>query len=105
MSEGMPFVKIAAKKGVEPSKMLGVETNGQKILLANLDGAYYAMGNTCTHMGCMLSDGDLIGEKVKCACHGSEFSLKTGSVVKGPAKKPEPTYLVKIEGDQIMVDV
>jgi 3-phenylpropionate/trans-cinnamate dioxygenase ferredoxin subunit len=56
-------------------------------------------------MGCMLSDGELTGENVKCVCHGSIFSLKTGGVVKGPARQPEPAYQVKVEGEDIMVAV
>ena len=56
-------------------------------------------------MACMLSDGTLRGENVTCSCHGSIFEVKTGNVVKGPARKPEPVFQVKVEGDQILVDV
>jgi 3-phenylpropionate/trans-cinnamate dioxygenase ferredoxin subunit len=55
-------------------------------------------------MGCELSYGLLNGENVTCACHGSVFNVKTGSVVRGPAKKPTPTFEVKVEGDQILVN-
>jgi nitrite reductase/ring-hydroxylating ferredoxin subunit len=101
----MPFVKVAAKKDLESHKTMGAQASGKEILLTSLGGAYYAIGNSCTHMGCMLSQGELTNENVKCVCHGSVFSAKTGSVVKGPAKKSEPTYQVKVEGDYIMVNV
>ena len=101
----MGFFKVASTKDLGPGKMKGVEAGGKPILVVNLAGEYYALGNVCTHMGCMLSDGALHGETVQCQCHGSVFNVKTGSVVNGPAMKPEPTYQVKVEGDQVMVNV
>jgi nitrite reductase/ring-hydroxylating ferredoxin subunit len=85
--------------------MKGVTTSGISVLLINLNGKYYALGNTCTHMGCKLSNGFLQGEVVQCSCHGSRFEVKTGKVVGGPALKPEPTYETKVEGDQIQIKI
>jgi len=53
----------------------------------------------------MLSNGVLKAESVQCPCHGSVFDIKTGKVVKGRAKKPEPVFQVRVEGDQILVNV
>jgi nitrite reductase/ring-hydroxylating ferredoxin subunit len=101
----MGFVKIALVKDLEPGKMIGAEANGREIVVVNVDGNYYAIGNRCTHMSCMLSEGMLRGQNVTCSCHGSVFDLKTGNVVKGPAKKPEPVFQVKAEGEQILVNI
>jgi len=101
----MGFVKTASTKDLEPGKIMGVEVGGKEVFLANLGGTYYAIGNRCTHMACMLSDGTLKGENVTCTCHGSIFEVKTGNVVKGPARKPEPMFQVKVEGDQILINV
>ena len=101
----MGFFKVASTKDLSPGKMKGVEAGGKQVLLANLAGQYYAIGNVCAHMGCLLSDGILKGENVQCVCHGSVFDVKTGKVVNGPAQKPEPAYQVKLEGDQILVNV
>ncbi len=75
------------------------------ILLANLDGRIYAMGNKCTHRGCVLSDGELNGNNVQCRCHRSVFDIKTGKVVKGPAKNPEPVYQTSIEEDHVSISI
>ena len=104
-SEKMGLVKIAATKDLVFVNLKGVEVNGKEICLVNLDNTYYAIGNRCTHMGCMLSDGEFTGENIRCSCHGSVFSVKTGNVIKGPAKNPASIYPVKVEGDQIMIDV
>jgi len=101
----MGFVRAVLKKDLEPGKMLGIEVDGKKILLANLAGTYYAIGNRCTHRGCMLSDGKREGENIRCPCHRSVFDVKTGNVLKGPAKKPEPVFQVKVEGDQVLANV
>jgi nitrite reductase/ring-hydroxylating ferredoxin subunit len=101
----MGWVKVASIEDLEAGKMIGVEASNKEILLVNVEGMYYAIGSRCTHMSCMLSDGTLKGENVTCPCHGSVFNAKTGDVAKGPAKKPEPAFEVKVEGDQIFVNV
>jgi 3-phenylpropionate/trans-cinnamate dioxygenase ferredoxin subunit len=100
------FVKVASAKDVATGKMLGVEADGKLILVANVNGKHYAIGNKCTHRGCKLSAGTLKENGVvECPCHGSNFDLKTGNVVKGPAAKPEPAFQVKVEGEVLFVDL
>ena len=101
----MGFVKVASAGMLGPAQKLGVEAGGRKILLTNIDGPFYAIGDYCTHLSCFLSDGQLRGENIQCSCHGSIFNVKTGAVIKGPAKKPEMTYQVKVDGDQVMVNI
>jgi len=110
----MGFVKVASVKDLLPGKkidvklggrsILGIGVGGKSILIVNLDGKFYAIGNKCTHLGCKLSDGKIDGETIICHCHGSVFDIKNGKVLKGPAKTPETTYKIKIDGNDIMVD-
>ena len=100
----MGFVRVTFTKDLGPGKMLGVEANGKQILLVNLNGKYYAIGNKCTHRGCMLSEGELQGEMVLCTRHGSRFAVQTGIVMTGPAKRLEPQFEVKVDGEQISVN-
>lgn len=101
----MGFVKVLSAKELPSGSMKAVEVNGKPVLLANLEGEYYAIGNVCTHMSCTLTDGTLNGEVVTCPCHGSRFNIKNGAVVGGPAKKPEPAYQVKTEEGQILINM
>jgi nitrite reductase/ring-hydroxylating ferredoxin subunit len=101
----MGFVRVALAKDLKADEMKSTEAGGKEICVANVAGTFYAIGNRCTHMGCLLSDGALRGEKVTCPCHSSTFNFRTGAVVKGPAKKSEPVYEVKVEKDQVLVDV
>ena len=98
-------VRIASTKDLPPGKMMGVENSGKEVLVANLNGEYYAIGNICTHASCKLSEGTLNGEKVRCPCHGSTFDIRTGAVLKGPAKNSEPSFKLRIDGDQILVSI
>ena len=101
----MGFVKLASVNDAKPNSMMRVTVNDQKILLANVNGNYYAIGDKCTHRGCQLSKGKLQGETVVFPCHGSTFDLKTGNFVKGPTKNPEPAYELKVENNDIMINL
>ena len=59
---------------------------GQRIALFNVEGTYYAIGDTCTHRFGPLSEGDVQGTKVTCPWHGADFDLKTGAAL-GPQRR------------------
>ena len=99
----MEFVKLASINDVKPNSMKGLTIKDQKILLANANGTYYAIGDKCTDRGCQLSKGELKGDTVVCPCHGSTFDLKTGNFLKGPTKKPESAYELKVENNDVMI--
>ncbi len=97
------FVKVAETAEVPPGKTKKVTVDGEEILIANVEGKYYAMRNKCTHRGGDLSKGSLSGKVVKCPRHGAKFDVTTGEVAAGPAKESEPTYEAKVEGKNVML--
>ena len=101
----MPFLKLFSAQDLKPNQMKAADAAGKSVLIANLEGTFYAIGNKCTHMACSLSNGTLKGENIQCPCHGSIFNVKTGEVVGGPASKPEPKYDVKVENGQVMISI
>ena len=101
----MGYVRALSVRDLEPGAMRRVDVNSHKILVVNLKGKYYALGDICMHRGCSLSNGTISGENVVCPCHGSTYNIVTGSVVTGPTQKPEPTFQVKVEGDLIVVNI
>ena len=82
-----------------------VEANGQSIALFNVDGALYAIDNTCTHVGGSLGEGDLIDDTVSCPWHGAQFNVKTGEVLSPPAGSGVRSYAVKVEGNDVFVEL
>ncbi len=82
-----------------------VEAHGEMIVLLNVGGELYAINDECTHSACSLSDGSLEDDVIECACHGSQFNVKTGDVQAGPADEPVPTYPVQVYGDIVYVSL
>jgi len=103
--EKMSFVRVASTRDVAPGAMKGITADSTEILLVNLAGTYFAIGNICRHMGCRISMGTLSGDVVTCPCHGSQYNVKTGTIVRGPTIEPEPPYEVRVEDDQILVRI
>ena len=95
------FIKVAEVDGFPPGKMRRVEIGGQRILLANVRGQFYATDDTCTHEDASLSTGFLKDEWVKCPLHGSRFNVCTGEVVDEPADVNLRTYAVRVDGNDI----
>ncbi|MEM3523219.1 MAG: Rieske (2Fe-2S) protein [Thermoproteota archaeon] len=81
--------------------MMGVKADNVDVLVANLKGEIVALSNKCTHRGCLLSNGKLIGVIVQCPCHGAKFDLLTGEVKAGPAVKPLKKYEVVVEEGKV----
>jgi len=94
----------ASTRDITVGSMIGIESGEKNVLIANLNGKFYAINNVCTHMGCSLSNGILRGTQVQCPCHGSTFDVTNGALVHGPAKLPEASFKVIVEGEKISVD-
>ena len=99
------LLKIATVSDVPPGRGAAFTVEGQRIALFNVEGTYYAIGDTCTHRGGPLSEGDVQGTRVTCPWHGADFDLKTGAALGAPAQKGVLSYKVVIEGDDIKVEV
>ena len=99
------LLKIAKTKDVPPGQAAAFTIEGQKIALFNVEGTYYGIGDTCTHRGGPLSEGDVQGVKVTCPWHGADFDLRTGAALGPPAQNGVPSYKVVVEGDDIKVEV
>ncbi|TMI36324.1 non-heme iron oxygenase ferredoxin subunit [Candidatus Bathyarchaeota archaeon] len=95
------FVRVASTAEVPEGGMKKVMLGGQQVLLANVKGKFYAIGNVCTHVGGPLDKGRLDSHEVECPLHGSRFDVTTGQVKRGPAARPEPVYEVKVEGSEV----
>lgn len=64
-------------------------------------GDFKAFTSTCTHQGCPVSS--ISGDAIICNCHGSQFSIKDGSVLHGPATEALPTRTITADGSNLKV--
>ena len=78
------FVEVAKTGEIEPGKMKSVDVKGVAVLIANVDGKFYALDDRCGHMNAMLSMGTLRGKIVVCPFHFAEFDVTTGQKIKDP---------------------
>ena len=102
------MTKIIAGKTAEflPGKLAKVSSDGKDILIANVDGNYFALDDTCPHAGASLSEGKLEGCTLICGWHGAQFDCSNGKLVKFPAKINDlKSYNVVIESDDLYVEV
>ena len=80
---------------------------GVAIFVTKLDGALFAIGNTCTHAGGPLNEGEWVGAdrcEIQCPWHASRFCVKDGSVHGGPATFREPAWEARAgEGGKVEV--
>jgi len=97
------FIRVASTSEIPEGKMRRVIVGSQQVLIVNVKGKYYAIGNVCTHLGGPLDKGNLEGHEVECPLHRSHFDVTNGQVKRGPAMRPEPVYEVKIESGSILV--
>jgi 3-phenylpropionate/trans-cinnamate dioxygenase ferredoxin subunit len=99
------FVKAAKISDISDGTMTSVTVEGDAILIACVDGQYYAIHNKCSHQGGWLDQGDLLTDRceVMCPLHEACFDLRTGEPSAGPAKTPIKVYAVRVEGDDILL--
>ncbi len=100
----MALVKVATVEEIDPGTGSVVTADGKEIALFNLGGTYYAIDNTCKHLGGPLGEGDLEAEIVTCPWHGWEYNVKTGGCQMDATICVE-TYPVQVQGTDVMVEV
>ena len=75
------------------------------VLLTRVNGKLNAVGARCTHYGAPLVDGVLSGDRIVCPWHHACFNARTGDLIEPPALDSLPNYPLRIEGDDIYVEL
>ena len=94
---------VASVSELAPGTMKWVAVDRERVLLANVDGAFYAIQDSCGHRQGVLSRGTLKGHVVECPLHYAEFDVRTGKLVSGPISEDVPTYEVLVDADVVYV--
>ena len=81
-------VTIARTTDIKPGELAAFDVEGVRIAVANANGRYFAIDDTCTHEQCSLAaEGTLEGTVVTCGCHGAQFDVTSGAVVAAPPRR------------------
>jgi 3-phenylpropionate/trans-cinnamate dioxygenase ferredoxin subunit len=97
------FVPVTAASELAPGAMKWVVVDRERVLIANVEGAFYALRDMCGHRGAPLSRGALTGHVIECPLHFATFDVRTGKLLSGPASADVPLYEVRLLDDTIYV--
>jgi nitrite reductase/ring-hydroxylating ferredoxin subunit len=81
-----------------PTRVVVDET---PVMLLREGETFSALHDRCSHRGCSLADGAVEGDAIVCACHGSRFDRRDGSVLQGPATAPQPAFEARVRDDRV----
>lgn len=85
------WTAVGAGVDLIDGQMLSAEANGTPVLLVREGGNVYAIHDRCSHRGCVLSEGKLESHVITCSCHGSQFDVRDGTLLHGPATVSQPS--------------
>lgn len=103
MAESDDYIPVAVVGDIPEGGMKCVAIERARVLLAHVEGRFYAIGDLCGHRNAPLSRGRLTGHIVECPLHFAQFDVRDGSLVDGPVSAPVRQYDVCVEGDTILV--
>src|SRR5512138_653901 len=99
------FVKAAQAGDIASGDRKIIQVEGAFIAIFNLDGQYYAIEDVCSHDDGPVAEGDLEGYEIVCPRHGARFDIRDGRVLSFPAITPIRSFPVKIEGNDILIEM
>jgi nitrite reductase/ring-hydroxylating ferredoxin subunit len=102
---GDGFVAATSMAELAPGAMKWVVIDRERVLIANVEGAVYAIRDCCGHRGAPLSKGTLAGHVVECPLHYARFDVRTGKLLSGPVSTDVPAYPVRVDGDTVYVNI
>jgi 3-phenylpropionate/trans-cinnamate dioxygenase ferredoxin component len=98
------FVRVARSDEIMPGERAFFEVDGVLVVIVNVGGQYYALEDVCTHDGGPLGEGELDGHQLICPRHGARFDVRSGEALTLPAFEAAPSYEVRVEDGDILVE-
>jgi nitrite reductase/ring-hydroxylating ferredoxin subunit len=97
------FIPVRKVSELPPGHMTWVAVERDRVLLANVEGTFYALRDVCGHQRAALSKGRLEGYVVECPLHFARYDVRTGALLSGPVAEAVPCYAVQVDGDTVYV--
>jgi 3-phenylpropionate/trans-cinnamate dioxygenase ferredoxin subunit len=101
----LEYVEIAPASELPNGERLFVEVADRPLVIFNIAGQLFAIGDVCTHDDGPLGDGTLEGFNIVCPRHGAEFDVRTGKVMQMPAVVDIPAYPVQVRDGNIFIGI
>jgi 3-phenylpropionate/trans-cinnamate dioxygenase ferredoxin subunit len=97
------WIDVERADALKPGEPALVELDDTTIAVFNVDGAYYAIQDVCTHDGEELTGGPIEGDQIICPRHGARFCVRTGAALTPPAYEPVHCFPVRIDRGMVQV--
>jgi 3-phenylpropionate/trans-cinnamate dioxygenase ferredoxin component len=101
------MARVCSRGDLEPGTAKRFEIEGNAVAVVRIGDEFFCVADRCSHEDYSLSEGEVLTDECEIECwkHGSTFDLRTGAPCSLPATKPVNVYPVKIDGDDVMVDL
>ena len=103
----MAEITVCKTTDVAPGSSIRVDKDGHRLAIVRIGDDWYAIDDRCSHAEASLAEGEVWPDEceIECPKHGSTFSLTTGEPRTLPATQPVPVYAVRVDGDDVLVEV
>ncbi|HYW03809.1 MAG TPA: non-heme iron oxygenase ferredoxin subunit [Gammaproteobacteria bacterium] len=97
------WTDVAPVEELPPGRHKVVDLDDVMVAVFNVDGAFYAIEDVCTHDGGVLTGGIIEGCEIECPRHGARFDIRTGEALTAPAYEPTETFRVRVHEGMVQV--
>ncbi|WP_019568887.1 non-heme iron oxygenase ferredoxin subunit [Thioalkalivibrio sp. ALMg13-2] len=97
------WVDVAPATTIEPGQYRIVDVDDVPIAVFNVEGAFYAIEDLCSHEEYPIADGKIEGDRLTCPHHGAEFCLRDGRALSAPAVEPLTCFPVRVHHGTVQV--
>jgi 3-phenylpropionate/trans-cinnamate dioxygenase ferredoxin subunit len=102
-SANCEYIPIADVEELPIGERIFFEIDDRQIVVINVAGSLFAIGDICSHDGGPVGEGDIEDYEIICPRHGARFDLRTGEAVGLPAIVDIPAYPVRIVNGKIEI--
>jgi 3-phenylpropionate/trans-cinnamate dioxygenase ferredoxin subunit len=104
-TDKIEYLDIAPASELPNGERLFVDIGDRPVVVFNIAGQFFAIGDVCSHDDGPLGDGDIEGDNIICPRHGGEFEIRTGKALQLPAVVDIPAYPVRVVDGMIQIGV
>lgn len=103
--EQIEYIEITPTEDVPEGERIFIEVKGKSIVIFNLAGKLFAIGDICSHDNGPVGDGEIEETEIICPRHGARFDIRTGKATSLPAVVDIPAYPVRVVDGMIQIGI
>ena len=100
------WVRVCSMDGIEPDDLIRFDHGGCTfVVIRSPEDEYFCIDGVCTHEHVHLSDGFVMDGVIECPKHNGQFDYRTGEAMRAPPCINLKTWPVKVENDEVFIEV